>query len=131
MKINGVVQLKHPLKSVDAKCTVHWKTRYFTLLGIVKRPIFNELRSFRCKSYPITQIFEKSDNRTQEGSLMVHNNSKSTMKWWNQQTNKINYCSSVKFYENKEGLATMVPWFQFVECHRHTRYSNQRIDLYD
>ena len=31
---NGVVWMKHPLKSTDEKTTVHWKTTQLTLIGI-------------------------------------------------------------------------------------------------
>ena len=33
---NGVVQLKHLLKSVDEKSVVHWTTPHLTLLGMKK-----------------------------------------------------------------------------------------------
>ena len=40
MIINGSLQLKHPLKSIDLKTTAHWITPNFILYGMVNVPEF-------------------------------------------------------------------------------------------
>ena len=40
------------------------------------------------------------DERTQEVSFMCYTSSRSTIKWWDPHTNKLKYCSSVKFDEH-------------------------------
>ena len=40
------------------------------------------------------------DDRTQEVSFMCYTSSRSTIKWWDPHTNKLKYCSSVKFDEH-------------------------------
>ena len=40
MQKNGVVNLKHPLNSIGAKSTLHWKTPHITFIGIVNIQVF-------------------------------------------------------------------------------------------
>ena len=39
-KINGVVKLKHVMKSIGEKNTVYWTTTHLTLIGMVNVPSF-------------------------------------------------------------------------------------------
>ena len=56
MQTNGVVRMKHPLKFIDEKPTLHWTTPNLTFPGMVNLQVFINLNN----SYDISIPYHQS-----------------------------------------------------------------------
>ena len=82
-----------------------WTTYHLTLHVMANILASMNLQNFKYDIYPITSSPKKLDNRKKEGQLMSYTNNIATMKWWDQHTKRLKYCSSEKLMNTTINLA--------------------------